>query len=498
MFKMSGKVAVIGAGIGGLAAAIRLAAKGYSVSVFEKNDYPGGKLAEIRHESFRFDTGPSLFTLPQLIEELFDLAGEVPADHFKYRRLNEICRYFYEDGMVINAWSDTEKFALELENKAGEDRRKVMDYLQKSRKIYELTAPVFIQNSLHRLRNFFTRDFLLSMLQVNKIKPFESLHRVNSTYFRHPNTVSLFDRFATYNGSSPFKTPATLMVIPHLEHNTGAYFPAEGMYSIVNALVNLGGKMGVDYHFGCRVEEILLNGNRVQGIKINGGKETAVDLIVNDIDIWYCYKHLLKSVPFPRKWFRHERSTSALIFYWGMELQSEMLDLHNILFSSAYQQEFDHLFRQKTLSPDPTVYIFISSKVVQGDAPAGCENWFVMINVPENAGQDWDKMISDARTIIEGKIKKMTGIDAGACRRFEYILDPRAIEERTASYRGSLYGNSSNSVWAAFRRHPNFSKIKGLYFTGGSVHPGGGIPLCLSSAKIVAESIPDNKTTKHD
>jgi phytoene desaturase len=490
---MSVKAAVIGSGIGGIAVALRLAARGYEVCVYEKNEHPGGKLSEIRHEGFRFDTGPSLFTLPQLIVELFELAGEKAADHFNYSKLEEICRYFYEDGMIIRAFSNAESFAGELQKKAGEDPVKVKAYLDKSRKIYEITNPVFIGNSLHLFRNFVSRDFFRSLFQVHKLKSFTTLHQVNSKYFKHRNTVQLFDRFATYNGSDPYKTPATLMVIPHLEHNTGAFFPASGMFDITKSLVALAGRMGVSFFYSNPVEEILTEGNQVIGIRVNRQDLKDFNIIVSDLDIWYLYKDLLKSRPFPKKWFRHERSTSALIFYWGMKTVSPGLDLHNILFSNDYQREFDCLFHLKTIYADPTVYIFISSKMTGADAPAGCENWFVMINTPENVGQDWDEMIAEAKSRIEEKIVRITGIHVGQHRLFEYVLDPRDIESKTASYRGSLYGNSSNSVWAAFQRHPNFSGIKGLYFTGGSVHPGGGIPLCLSSAKIVADMIPSLK-----
>ncbi len=170
--------------------------------------------------------------------------------------------------------------------------------------------------------------------------------------------------------------------------------------------------------------------------------------------------------------------------------------MHNILFSGNYREEFACLFEKKCIYEDPTVYLFIGSKAVPDDAPEGCENWFVMINTPENIGQDWDKLIADARSRIQEKILRVTGIDVEKFRNFEFIQDPRAIERNTASYRGSLYGNSSNSMFAAFQRHPNFTRIKGLYFTGGSVHPGGGIPLCLSSAKIVSEMIPSSKVSK--
>jgi phytoene desaturase len=501
---MPEKVAVIGSGIGGLAVAIRLAAKGYRVTVYEKNDGPGGKMSEIRHEGYRFDTGPSLFTLPHLIRELYDAAGEDISRHFQYKKLDEVCRYFFPDGMTIRAHSDPEKFAGELQEKAGEDPEKVLTYLAISRDIYEMTEPVFIRRSLHKIRNYLTRDFSSATLKIHKLKPFSTLHQVNSRYFSHPNTVQLFDRFATYNGSSPYKTPATLMVIPHLEHNIGAFFPEKGMFDIARSLVALGERLGVSYRFGSEVNEVVVNGLRVTGLRVTGdrvaGKRVTgerenedevldYDLVVSDLDIWYLYKNLLKPDPFPQKWFRHERSNSALIFYWGMETVSPQLALHNILFTEDYRQEFNCLFNMKTLHNDPTIYIFVSSKEVTSDAPEGCENWFVMVNAPENTGQDWERMIADCRLSIVDKIKRFTGIDVEKHRKFEFVLDPRGIETKTASYRGSLYGNSSNSLFAAFQRHPNFSRYKGLYFTGGSVHPGGGIPLCLSSASIVSDLI---------
>lgn len=495
---MPGKVAVIGAGIGGIAVAVRLAAKGYKVCVFEKNNYPGGKMAELRHNGYRFDMGPSLFTLPDLVGELFDLAGESMADRLPYKKPDEVCRYFFPDGMEIRAFADAEKFADELMLKAGENRADVLRYLAGSRKIYELTNPVFISNSLHLPGNYLTGAFLKALLHLNRLKPFSTLHHVNGKYFRHENTIHIFDRFATYNGSDPYKAPATLMVIPHLEHNTGAFFPDRGIYSIASSLEELAVKLGVDFHYNTRAEKIVLKNKKVAGVRFSGGDEFDCDIVVSDADIWFLYRDLLKENPFPKKWFRQERSTSALIFYWGMEVRSSHLGLHNILFASDYREEFNCLFSKKVIHDDPTVYVFISSKVVEGDAPEGCENWFVMINTPENCGQDWNSMITAARKGIEEKIFRMTGIDVKSCRKFEFVLGPAGIEEKTASYRGSLYGNSSNSMLSAFRRHPNLSAIKGLYLVGGSVHPGGGIPLCLSSAKIVSGMIPEYKKLEYD
>ncbi len=208
------------------------------------------------------------------------------------------------------------------------------------------------------------------------------------------------------------------------------------------------------------------------------------------MDIYPTYRTLLKGIKAPEKTLEQPRSSSALIFYWGVEGTFEQLDLHNILFSENYEEEFEHIFDHKTLSDDPTVYINITSKESPQDAPAGCENWFVMINAPGNYDQDWDDLVAKSRERILKKIKKCLDIDLTDLIKTEYILTPVGIEKNTSSYRGALYGAASNNQFAAFLRHPNFnSRIENLYHVGGSVHPGGGIPLCLLSAKITSDLI---------
>ena len=209
------------------------------------------------------------------------------------------------------------------------------------------------------------------------------------------------------------------------------------------------------------------------------------------MDIFSTYNHLLKEFKHPHRILKQERSSSALIFYWGINREFEELDLHNIFFSGNYQEEFRQLFEEKSLYHDPTVYINITSKDEQDDAPIGCENWFVMINAPGNFNQDWDKLKEASRRRIIKKLNRLLKTDIEKHIVEEEILDPISIEAKTSSHRGSLYGASSNSKFSAFLRHPNFSsKLKNLYFCGGSVHPGGGIPLCLLSAKIVSDLIP--------
>jgi len=480
---------IIGAGISGMATAIRLAARGFNVDVFEQSDKPGGKIAQFTKEGFRFDMGPSLFTMPEYVEELFQIAGVEVSDNFSYNKLEVVTKYFYEDGTEIIAYSDPEKFAEEIALKTEEDAVRVKKYLDKSKELYTITAQVFIRSSLHHLPNFFSRPFLKAYSKVYKLNAFRSMHSENSRWFSDERVIDLFDRFATYNGSNPYLAPATLNVIPHLEHNIGAFFPEKGMYGIIDSLYNLARQLGVDFHFNEPVERLEAEAKKVKSITTAKGNKHS-GIVVSSIDVHAFYKDIYPEPAKLKKIEKQQRSTSALIFYWGIDKEFPMLDMHNILFSSNYREEFEHLFSKKTIYHDPTVYIFISSKQMSEDAPEGKENWFVMINVPENNGHDWDELKQEARKHIISKINRMLNTDIEDLVLFEESLDPEGIESRTSSYKGSLYGSSSNSRFSAFRRHPNFSSdIEGLYFTGGSVHPGGGIPLCLSSAAIVDESI---------
>ena len=322
------------------------------------------------------------------------------------------------------------------------------------------------------------------------------MSQANAKSFRDPRVQQLFNRYATYNGSDPYKAPATLNVIPHLEHNLGAFYPAGGMYSVAKALHQLAQEMGVVLHFNEPVKRIQVAGKCVRGILTEKGTYEA-PLVVSNVDIYYTFKHLLPDQQAPTRILKQPRSSSALIFYWGMKAQFPELEVHNLFFSNDYPKEFEALHDHKTVCDDPTVYVYISSKESPSHAPPEGENWFTMINVPHISGQDWDQLIAAARQNILKKLSKRLGKDLAPLIQMEKVWDPRGIERDTFSWLGALYGNSSNNKFAAFLRHPNFSRrIKGLYFAGGSVHPGGGVPLCLLSAKIIQDLLTSdsNKT----
>jgi phytoene desaturase len=477
---------VVGSGIAGIASSIRLSKQGYKVTVYEANAYAGGKLSEFKQGAYRFDAGPSLFTMPMFVDELFELCGENPRDHFNYTKLNEGCHYFYEDGTRFNCPSNPDKFADMMNEQLGEDKQTVLNFLNKSAKMYEITKPVFLENSLHKISTYLNRKGLKGILNLWRLNMFSTMYEANSKIFKNQKTIQFFNRFATYNGSNPYKAPATLNIIPHLEFGYGTYFPEKGMVDITNSLVALAERQGVKFEYNKKVEEILIKDNKVCGVRVDGSDKHS-DLVLSNMDISPTYKYLLPNVETPKRVKQVESSSSALIFYWGVSRAFPELDLHNIFFSGDYEQEFSKIFKEKSVGADPTVYVNISSKYKKDDAPTGCENWFVMVNVPANEGQDWDTIVDETRKNTIAKLSRLLGVDLKSCIANESILDPRSIESKTSSFRGALYGSSSNHMMSAFFRHANFSgTIEGLYFCGGSVHPGGGIPLCLLSAKIVS------------
>lgn len=485
------KAIVVGAGIAGIAAALRLRKKGYEVDVFESNSYAGGKIHAFEKNGFRFDVGPSLFTMPHFVDEIFELFEVDPREHFNYKAKENICNYFWEDGSAFSVHHDRERFiseASEFFNVRSQDLQK---YLKNAADKYDLTSGIFLGKSLHKSSTYFSGETLKALFSMYKLHIGQNLNRLNETYFKDPRLVQLFNRYATYNGSSPYQTPGIMSMIPHLEMHYGTFYPEGGMHQISQSLFRLAEQQGIRFHFSEGVEKITHSRGRATGVKTVKDFYTS-DLVVSNMDVFPTYHKLLPDLKKPQRVLTQERSSSALIFYWGIDRRFPELDLHNILFSIDYREEFRRIFEEKDLAGDLTVYINITSKEDSGDAIPGGENWFVMINAPGNYAQDWNDLNAKARKNIISKINRVLKVNIEDHIVTESIMDPVKIENDTSSYRGALYGAASNSKFAAFLRHPNFSgQLKNLYFCGGSVHPGGGIPLCLLSAKIAADLIPE-------
>ncbi len=481
------KIGIIGSGVAGLSAAIHLRAEGHEVTVFETNSYPGGKLTAFEQDGYRFDSGPSLFTMPQFLDKIFQVAGKNPRDYFDYIKVDPGCHYFWEDGTRFDAPSNADRFATQAAETFGVSKEKVKKYIEDSFELYDITEDVFLKNSLHKASTYLKLSTAKSFAQLHKAHLFSTMNEVNEKKLDHPKLIQFFNRYATYNGSNPYSAPGTLTVVPTLEFRWGTFLPKGGMHEITQSLLRLAKDIGIEFRFEEKVERITTSENEANGLMTSKGKY-AFDTVVSNMDVIPTYSRLLPDHKIPGRVEKQERSSSALIFYWGIEKEFGQLGLHNIFWSEDYKKEFSLLFEKKEIIDDPTVYVNITSKYEKSDAPEGCENWFVMVNAPHVAGQDWEEIERLTRKSILTKLSRMLNTDVEPLIKTERILNPPTIESQTSSYLGSLYGTSSNDRMAAFLRHPNFtSKIKNLYFCGGSVHPGGGIPLCLLSGKIVGD-----------
>ncbi len=484
------RIAVVGAGLGGLAAAIRLASRGHEVHLFEKHDHAGGKANTLRIGGFRFDTGPSLLTMREVFEELFSFAGSSLEDWLHLRPLDPICEYFFPDGLQLPAWADPKIFAEEVEHGTEDTAETVLEHLGYCKRIYDSAGDLFLTNTLHALSTYLRPKVIGELLRPWRIDPLRTMNRANEQRFTDPRLVQLFNRYATYNGSDPYRAPATLNIIPYVEHCMGAYGVEGGIYRIVDALEGLAKERGVHLHYSEPVERIIVSGRRVSGLRA-GGEDHAFDAVISNADIAVTYSLLPEKVGRRRESLaRQEASTSAVVFLWGVKRSFSELGLHNVLFSEDYREEFRDIFERRLPPRDPTVYMHISSKLTPQDAPAGSENWFILVNAPPDSGQDWPREVDRLRPLVRDRIGRTLGLDPSNSIVVERVLTPVDIESMTGSEHGSLYGPASNSRMSAFRRHPNrFPGLSGLYVCGGSTHPGGGMPLVLLSARIATDLI---------
>jgi phytoene desaturase len=482
------RVAVIGGGVAGLAAAARLSAQGYRVDLLEAASEPGGKMRDYQADGFRFDGGPSLFTLPEVMEQLFADCGKKMSDYVTYDRLELVTRYFYPDGTQVNAWSSPERLASELELKIGEPAAQVSAFLKRAAYMYRITASVFIERSLHDWRNLLRLSTFLRLFAIPRLGIFTSMYHFQKRWLRHERSLQLFGRFATYNGSDPYRAPGTLSMIAHIEQERGAFYPHGGMVALRNALHQLAIDLGVHIRVNTRAERFWIHEKRLKGLLL-GEEREVYPIVVCANDILQVQRQQMPRKYSLKRFLSQELSTSAVVFHWAVQGSFPQLDLHNVFFSAHYRREFQHLQRGE-IDFDPTWYVYISSKKNPADAPSGFENWFVMANVPAQRDLPWEALVERLREEAFDRLSKALGIDLKSLVNEQRVITPLEMERVTGAVGGALYGPASNSRWSAFLRQANRDqRIKGLFYCGGTVHPGGGIPLCLHSAAITADLV---------
>lgn len=487
-------VVIIGAGIGGLSAAIHLAVAGQRVIVYEQNAQVGGKMSELRDAGFRWDTGPSIITMRPVFAQVFAAAGRHIDDYLPLRRVDPLTRYFYPDGTMLDASADLPHMLDQIAGLEPRDVNGYLRYLAYVSELHRITGPVFIYDQPPGLASF-TRVNPLDALRVDGLR---SMHSAIASHVRHPHLRQLLGRFATYVGASPYRAPATLNVIGHVELNQGIWYPERGgLYAVAAAFQRLARELGVEIHTSTPVAAIALRGGRVSGVRLPGGAEQGAKAVIANVDVATVFERLLPAEPrFARQAARlaaAEPSCSGYALMLGVRGQSPDLAHHNIFFSGDYPAEFTDIFDRERPPGDPTVYVAITSKANREDAPPGHENWFVLVNAPAlSAHFDWQAEAPAYRERVLDTLARH-GHDLRGRIVAEHALTPVDIQRLTGARRGALYGLSSNNRWAAFMRPHNRSRlVPGLYFAGGTTHPGGGVPMVALSGRAAAGLLLDD------
>jgi len=477
------KAGVIGAGIGGLAIACLLANDGYEVTVYEKNDSAGGKLNQVIYDGYRFDTGPSLLTMPYLLDQVFALCDEDIEDYLEVEPLDLLCRYFYPDGTIFNCYSDKEKTLNEIKKIAPGDIKAYSNFLNYSEDIYDRTFTSFLLNPLNSWLDFLG----LRYVDLLRIDAFSTVANRVDTYFESEYLRKFFKRFTTYNGSSPFKAPATFNIIPHVELTMGGYYIRNGMYRLIEAFIKLAEKSGVIINFNSDVQHIGIEDNKVSHLIINGEHDESFDLIVSNSDASETYLNLLPDNAFSykkkEKIEKLEPSCSGFVLLLGSNKTFPQLDHHNLFFSTDYHKEFEQIFDDRVMPDDPTIYVTNTSHRDHNLSPEGGSNLFVMVNAPYlSSSYEWEKQGEAYADKIISELEKRGLEGLRESIEFKHTITPEDFYKKYRSNKGSIYGTSSNNKLSAFIRPRNKSPyVKNLYLVGGSTHPGGGIPLVILS-----------------
>ncbi len=486
------EVVVIGAGLGGLSAAIRLAAKGFAVTVLEKNASVGGKVNFVESNGFTFDTGASLLTMPHVLRDLFEAANRRLEDYLELVPLDPICRYVWSDGATFDASTDLAKTRNEIEKIEPRDVAGFEKFIADSEQKYRIAEKTFLAHALNDLPKLLRPRYARDLLTISSL---QNLDSHNQKYFRSAKLQQLFNRFATYNGSSPYQVPATFALIPFVEFGLGAWYVKGGIYQIPMALAGLAKELKVKIKTDSPVEKILIENKKAVGVELKNGEILKSDFVVANSDAIETYRNLLaetERASFPdKKLDKIEPSCSGFVLLLGVRKRFPQLAHHNIFFSDDYKLEFDQIFKQLRPATNPTVYVCATSQTDRTQAPENSENLFVLINAPSTSDKtDWTREAKNYRDLIIKKLESFGLKDLENSIEFEQTITPADFETKYLANRGSIYGVSSNGIFSAFMRPPNKPRdVANLFFAGGVTHPGGGMPLVLLSGKMAADLI---------
>jgi len=492
------KISVIGAGVGGMSAAARLAKQGHAVTIYENSDRTGGKCRTEWFGDYGFDTGPSLLTLPAVYRDLFLKTGKRIEHILDIAPVDPAFNYHFADGKsVVFPNLSNPKTYIEIEKSFGKIARQGWEkIINRSEKMWESSRESFVESELTSIWPLLKRRDLFS--QVKQIAPFTSLRKLSNKLDLDPHLKMIIDRYATYTGSDPRSAPAVLLTIAFVESTFGAWHIKGGIGQLSVALENRCRELGVEFKFNTLVTKILTTGKSVTGLQTQNGETIYSDLVVANSDAEHVFNKLLDKQVSAAKSERRKlkaatKSLAGFSLLLGLDnSKGEPVNLehHNVYFPQDYDAEFDQIFTKKIPVSDPTIYI-CAPKDPSMVKSSNKEAWFVLVNAPRHDAQSgWDWR-SGGEEYAQSIINKLDKLGLNVTNRLDLMQfrTPFDLESYAMAPGGSIYGTSSNSAASAFLRARNRSKVKGLFCVGGSAHPGGGLPLVGISAEIVAKSI---------
>ena len=494
-------VGVIGGGLGGLAAACTLAARGHRVVLFEKNDWLGGKAAVLEEQGFRFDMGPTILTVPAVLQRIFAEAGRSMDAAMDLRRLDPQWRCFFDDGTVLDLTEDATRMAANLDAFSPGNSAGYRDFLALSDKLHEVSQKFFFWRSVEDITD--TMDLRKSM-DMATLRDIMAL-RMGSTVAaqirkRVPDgrVAQMLDHFVQYVGSSPYGSPAVLCSIAHMQTDAGIWYPMGGTRAVPAALQRLADDLGVETRLGCGVARILSEGGAVTGVETEAGEIVPLSAAVSNMDAVRTYRELVGGDPqrrFDKRWKR-EPACSGVVLYLGLDRAYEHLAHHDFVFSRDPEEEFDAIYKRGEPAPDPTCYIAAPARTEPGVAPPGGEALYVLVHTPYlRPHHDWTSMLPAYRKVILDKLKRTAGMaDIEDRIVFERHLTPADIHERYRVLNGAIYGLASHGrFFGAFKPGNRSRDLAGLYLAGGAAHPGPGMPMVLMSGWIAADSLDQDR-----
>jgi phytoene desaturase len=483
------RAVVVGAGVGGLAVAARLACQGHTVTLLEAAPEVGGKLGELTRDGFRFDTGPSLLTMPGVLHELFEATGGWPAG-LELQRLDPVTRYRFADGSGFDAAADLDELCARLDAAlgpgAGDDWRRL---LHRAERIWAASRGPFLESALQGRRSLAALA-LRHPGDLATLAPGRSLRDLGRRHLRDPRLRQLLDRYATYTGSDPRRAPAALAAIPWVEQHEGGWYVTGGLRRLADALLQRCLDVGVEVRTSTRVTRVLAD-PRVRGVRLDDGNELPADLVVANADAAHVYGELVDCPAARRRLARATPSLSGFVLLLAVDGATPGLGHHNVLLPADYDAEFDAVFGDPA-APVADPALFVSAP--PDAAPDGCEAWFVLVNAPRHGtgpgAVDW-RAPGLAESYAERLLDLLAerGLPVRDRVRWREVLTPADLQQRTGAVGGAIYGGSSNGASAAFLRPANRSPVPGLFLVGGSAHPGGGLPLVALSARIVSRLV---------